>query len=76
MSTSLFSASSAAFPKPLPPWCRRSQANRRHRQGARDGVGQARPRVHAPAILRSDAVVLLRACLESPRFSERSEGWR
>ncbi len=92
MSTSLFSAGSAAFqdpivactreeplqgaPKRLPPWCRRSRVNGRHRPAARAGVGQVLPRVHAPAILRSGGVVVASVCLGFPRSAERSGGSR
>ncbi len=84
MSTSLFSAGSAAFqdpmvacvrkaplqrvPRPLPPRCRRSGLIGHQRSWARAGV-------HASPNLRFDAVVVARACLKSPGFVEGSEGW-
>ncbi len=91
MSTSLFFASSAAFRDPLvayrrkaplrgvltplPPFCRRSGQNGHRRSGARAGVGQVLPEIHASPILRFDAVVVARACRKSPGF-EGSKGWR
>ncbi len=63
MSTLLFFASSAA-PK-----------GGSHAQVAAPGDPPSLPSVHSPSIWRSDGVVAESACLNSPRFLERSEGW-
>jgi hypothetical protein len=66
MSTSLFSANSAAFPRAA-----------HTRQSALPGASKlALPQVHSPSNLRSNGVVMASACLDVPHSAERCGGWR